>query len=312
MQILRKSKDSNNYLATLAVGEKHHTYWEKFALPGWLNYCERFDLGLIVFDNLLYDHSSSDSKKINWQKLLIGDSLSKQANDIENVLYLDTDILISPLSPNVFNEIDQEKISLVSQVFNLPYDLEVVLRRLAFLRHNFWDKKYPLDSALFMSPQQIFKYHSLPSFDNYTCTGFFIFNLKNHGQLLKEIFFKYTKNIQSLTGGGEEPHLNYELQSYGKIKWLDYKYQALWTYEIAYKYPFLFEDKYRNHELVISCIESSLYSNYFLHFAGSWHESNMWKQYLSFSSQSSKELIQYYEKYLQQPITGESKGIIKP
>ena len=163
-----------------------------------------------------------------------------------------------------------------------------------------------------MSPQQIFKYHSLPSFDNYTCTGFFIFNLKNHGQLLKEIFFKYTKNIQSLTGGGEEPHLNYELQSYGKIKWLDYKYQALWTYEIAYKYPFLFEDKYRNHELVISCIESSLYSNYFLHFAGSWHESNMWKQYLSFSSQSSKELIQYYEKYLQQPITGESKGIIKP
>ena len=312
MKILRKPKESNNYLVTLAVGEKHYKSWEKFSFPGWLSYCKKFDLGLIVFDNLLHDYSRLDSKKINWQKLLIGDSLIKLENNIENVLYLDTDILISPLSPNVFNEIDQEKISLVSQVFNLPYDLQSVLRRLAFLRHNYWDKKYPLDSALFMSPQEIFKHHSLPPFNNYTCTGFFLFNLKNHGQLLKEIFFKYSKNIQSLTGGGEEPHLNYELQSYGKIKWLDYKYQALWTYEIAYKYPFLFEDKYRNHELVISCIESSLYSNYFLHFAGSWHESNMWKQYLSFSSKSSKDLIQFYEKYLQQPITGKPKGIIKP
>ena len=139
MKILRKPKESNNYLVTLAVGEKHYKSWEKFSFPGWLSYCKKFDLGLIVFDNLLHDYSRLDSKKINWQKLLIGDSLIKLENNIENVLYLDTDILINPFSPNIFHTFNAEKIGLVSKRKNLPYPYEEVIRRIAFFRNNFYD-----------------------------------------------------------------------------------------------------------------------------------------------------------------------------
>ena len=104
-----------------------------------------------------------------------------------------------------------------------------------------------------------------------------IFNLNEFADIMKTWFFKYDRNIKTLTGGGEEVIFNFECQSLGKISWLDYKFQALWFYEIAWKYPFLYDYGRYDDELINKCIESSLFTNYFLHFAGSWHECNMWK-----------------------------------
>ena len=43
-------------------------------------------------------------------------------------------------------------------------------------------------------------------------------------------------------------------------------------------YPFLYSKEYRNnYDLISACIDSSLMNNYFLHFAGSWYEGDMWK-----------------------------------
>lgn len=299
-------------MSTVAIGSSYLESWEKNALPTWQRYCERHNLGLIVFDQEMLPYESNVWKKANWQKLLIGHELCNLNLDIANVLYLDTDILISPLAPCVFKHYDDKTICLVSQVHGLPQPLHSTLRRLAFLRNKYWDSKYPLDSALFMTPKQIFEYHNVVPFDNYTCTGFFVFNVANHSSLLKSWFDKYKSGTDSITGGGEEPHLNYELFNWGKLSWLPYEYQALWTYEIAWRYPFLFEEGLHNQQLVRSCIEASLYANHFLHFAGSWHEAQMWKIGGFFSDSKSSESLTSYLNYLEVPVTGSPKGMIKP
>ena len=312
MKIYIEPGASGNILSTVAIGGAYLDSWESNALPGWLEYCRKHGLGLVVFHEEMLEKESGVWKKANWQKLLIGFALREAGVKVKNVCYLDTDILISPLAPDVFESYDEETICLVSQVHRLPQPLHQTLRRLAFLRHTHLDRQYPLDSALFMSPKQIFEFHDFPPHDEYVCTGFFVFNVNNHGELLKDWFDKYQSGVQSLTGGGEEPHLNHELLSWGKLSWLPYEFQALWTYEVAWRYPFLFDLGRDNEALVRECIEASLYVNHFLHFAGSWHECQMWKIGGFFADENKRKELDSYVNYLCTPVTGVPKGMIRP
>jgi hypothetical protein len=313
MKVYIEPGASGNLLSTVAIGGGYLDVWERNAFPTWTEYCHRHDLGLVVFDQEMLAKESSVWKKANWQKLLIGDALEKSRVAVKNVCYLDTDILISPLAPNVFEGYDPSTIALVSQVNGLPQPLHSTLRRLAFLRHTHLDSKYPLDSALFMSPRQIFEFHGVAEYDDYVCTGFFVFNVSNHGNLLKGWFDKYQKGLQTITGGGEEPHLNYELQTWGRIAWMPYEFQALWTYEAAWRFPFLFSAEARSNEnLVRQCIEASLYANHFLHFAGSWHECQMWKIGGFFAGTKQRDELEAYRAYLATPVTGQPQGMTRP
>ena len=80
---------------------------------------------------------------------------------------------------------------------------------------------------------------------------------------------------------------------------------------MAWKYPFLYKFARVKKKLIQDCIESSLYQNYFLHFAGTWYESDMWKKGKFFINKNKIELKNYY-KYLKTPIIGKSKGTINP
>lgn len=268
-------------------------------------------MGLIVVIKDLIEKNSPQWKKPTWQKLLIGSGLIENGFIAENILYLDTDFLISPFAPNIFDVYDANKIAVVSQVKNLNQPLNLTLKRLAFLRHTYFDKAYPLDSALFMPVEEIFKYHNLKPFYNYFCAGFFIFNVANHSKIMKKWFYKYNASIKTITKG-DEPILNYEFQAWNKLQWLPYQFHALWTYEIAFKYPFLFEKKNNHKKLIKDCIEASLYVNNFLHFAGSWHECQMWKTRSFFTGKKKRELVKKFEKYLKKPQVGKPKGLIKP
>ena len=148
MKIYLKPGKSKNILATIAIGSKHLSSWEKFAKPSWLNYCKAHDLGLVVFDKAYNSNDDPFKKKATWQKLLIGKQIQTSGLDILNICYLDTDFLISPLAPNIFEGYNPKKFSLVSQINNLPHDKEYNLRRLAFLRHTHLDSKYELDLSL--------------------------------------------------------------------------------------------------------------------------------------------------------------------
>jgi len=310
--IIKKPKKNKNYLVTIAIGKKYYNDWYNYALPTWKRYCQRNDIGIIVITEDLVDKNDPSWKKATWQKLILGSFLSEKDLDINNVCYLDTDILINFYAPNIFNKYNKRNISVVSQVNNLEQPLHETLRKIAFLRHHNYSSDYPLDSALFMSVNEIYKYHNFKPMNDYFCAGLFIFNIKNHSDIMMKWFKKYNHKIHTLTGGGDEPILNYEFLNYKKITWLNYKFQALWIYEIAWKYPFLYNKTISSKKLIKACIESSLTTNFFLHFAGSWYESDMWKIKNLFKDKKNRKLLKKYQNYLNTKVTGKPKGIKKP
>lgn len=310
-RLLIKSKN-NNYIVTIAIGLKYLGDWKKFALPLWKKYCKNYGIGLIVITKDLIDKKNIYWKKPMWQKMLIGSYLEKINIKIENICYLDTDILINPKSPNIFKFHDKKRISLVSESINLPYDLEYARRKVSFYRNKFYTKRYPLDSSLFMKIIDKYKYHNISPQKDYVCTGVIIFNKKIFSNIMKEWFFKYRKNMNTLTGGGEEPILNYELFKTKKIKLLNYKFQALWFYEMALNYPFLYFNKIQNNQIIKYCVETCLMNNYFLHFPGSWHEGNMWKFKNILINRKSSNILESFYKYLDKKVKGKPAGRILP
>lgn len=312
MKVIIEPGKSRNIIATIAIGESYYQDWQRYASPSWKKYCEHHGLGLVVFDKDMLSKNDPFWKKATWQKFLIGDQVAKKLPFVKNICYLDTDFIISPLAPNVFDSYNENSIGLVSARQNIPYPYKNLLRRIAFLRHVYYSKAYPLDSALFMSLDDWYKHHNLPVQQDEACAGFFIINLSRHAQLMKSIFEQYDQSIYSMSSGGDEIHFNYELQKHGEISWFDYRYQALWIYEIAWKYPFLYSAERNNNMLIRQCIESSLFTNFFIHFAGSWYESDMWKIEGILQDARVKEQFEGFNKYLQIPVTGTPKGRILP
>ena len=115
-------------------------------------YCKKNGLGLIYFTKDLINKKHPKWKKPTWQKLLIGDTLKNER--INNICYLDTDILINPFSPNIFSNYNKKKIFASSNIFGLPYDLKTAQKKVVFYRKKYLNNKYPLDSAIFANKKK--------------------------------------------------------------------------------------------------------------------------------------------------------------
>jgi hypothetical protein len=307
MKIIKNSDTSGNYIVTTVVGDKYLNSWKEFALPSWEKYANKYDLGLIIVSEELISDDHPKYKKIHWQKLLILSELESKFDFVINICLLDSDILINPFSPNIFDGYKEDSVALISKRKNLPFPYHDCMKRISFFRHKYYSERYPLDSAIFISTEDLYLYHDLAPQADEACTGVMLFNVKNHASLTKKWFYKYESDVDSITNGGEQTHVNYEIQSNCKVQWLDYKFQAIWVYEMAWKYPFLYENSDKN--IIKNCIESSLLSNYFLHFAGSWHESQMWKTSNVFSDY---KFLEEYSQYLDSTVSGKPLGMIKP
>jgi len=307
MKILRNGK-SKNFIVTIAIGPNFYQEWVDYVLPSWLQYCEKNELGLAVVEHDLVERTDPCWKKATWQKLLIGREFLINQLEVKNVCFLDADILVNPFAPNVFDGHDDDKISLVSQT-KTPFDYSGTLRKIAYNRNKHLSEDYPLDSSLFMSKKDYFHYHGFEEQNDIFCAGFFIFNVNNFSEIMERWFFSYPSNIETITNCGDEPVLNFEFQNYGKIKWLDYKFQSLWLYEMAEKYAFLYSDL-TNTDLVKQCIRSSLRQNYFLHFAGKW-EGSVYKD-SSIIDDDFLQDLRNFNDYLGVPVSGKPVGLNYP
>ena len=303
--------NSKNFIITIAIGKTYYDSWKKYASPTWIDYCKKYGLGLMVICKYLIDKDHPKWKKATWHKMLIGNYIQENKLKIENVCYLDTDILLNPNSPNIFKAYNKKKISVVSAIHGMSYSLDYVRRKIAFNRHNYLDKRYPLDSALFMTKKSFYKYHKFSEQKDIINMGVFIFNVKVHSKLMLSWFNKYDKHLKNLTGGGDNPQISYEMLNYGKLNWLDYKYNCIWNYEMASKYSFLYSDM-KNQKLIKTCIEDSLKDNYFLHFAGTWNEGAMWKMKNIFINSKERKINDKFYGYLTTKMTGKPKGRILP
>lgn len=298
---------SGNAIVTLAIGGNYLSKWEQYASPTIIEYCKINSLGLYLQDVSL--DNSTTPKKFQWQKILLPAQLSKLYPKVKNFCYLDSDIIANPNKGSVFDYHINGSLSLVSQVKNLPLPLNLTQRIIAFYRHEFYSQEYPLDSALFMTPEQILQFQGFPLKDDYACMGLIMGSISDFSSRLEEIYFKYDESVLTLTGGGDEPILNHEFQSAFPINWIPYEFQAIWLFEMAWKYPFLYKRSWDS-DLIRDCAESVLLGNTFLHFAGSWGESRMIEAGNFFNMEGDMQVR--FSEYLKMKVTGEPKGLIRP
>jgi len=302
-----KKKKIENFIVAAAIGNKCYNEFIKYSLPLWLRYCKQNNIGLLIFHDYIIKKNDINWKSATWQKHLFGEYILKNFNYIKNICLLDTDILINPFSPNIFNYLEKNKISVISHLKNLPYknDENSIRKKIAFYRHNFFSKKYPLDSSITASNKQIFSFHNLKDPKNYFCMGVIVFNLKRYSNIIKDIYFRYSIKRKNITGGNEV-FSNYEIQKRCKLKWIDYKFQTYWNFEIVEKYPFLFKYKKKKNQIIRMCVEASLRECYFLHFSGTWYECDHWKIKGIFQNKSllklEKKLILFKKKKLKNKI----------
>ena len=310
MKVLLEPKTSNNYLVTVAIGEDYLNDFKKFIYKTWEEYAIINDIGIILFDSELIDKKEDKWKKPNWQKLLVADSVKGKIDENSILCYLDTDILINPSAPNIFKYHKNDYITVVSQVKNIPYPEIEVKKNISYNRNKYYSEEYPLDSAIFMTPMDIYKFHKKKPHDDYFCTGLFMFQLSKFRSYLKKVFNKYNQFNETITGG-DEFHINYEFNKLGKLNWIDYRFQAIWTYEMGWFYPFLYKNKNKITQCVIDSVRSSLQRNFFLHFAGSWYESFLYKSDKIINKEFLIDLkkINDYKKIKSK---GDPVGIIKP
>ena len=124
MKIILKPIKSKNYICTILIGGNYEKEWKKFAKRTWFKYCKKNGLGLIIFRDHLISKNNPNWKTPHWQKLLIGIKLIKNKVKVDNVCFLDSDILINhDMSPNIFKFYNSKKIGLISKYKNLPFDL---------------------------------------------------------------------------------------------------------------------------------------------------------------------------------------------
>ena len=301
--------ESTDCIATLALGDSYLERWEKLSLPFWELYCKNNNLSLVA---LISPFDDPGSKRLDWQKFLIGKAIRNASLLINNVCFVDYDIIPNPFAPSIFSECPPNDIGIVSQRFNLPYnDVNYLLKLIAFYRHQFSDRRYPLDSYLFASPEQIFIDHNLPPLRDYACGGLYLFNQALHSSFFDKVFSAYSSDSLLVSNPGEEVYLNYHIQSHPNLIWLNYKWQTLWWYEMASKYSWLYDKKRRDPALIRQCILNSLYNCHFLHFVGSW-EKWAWPYCEGLLTEANLSNLSYFAEYLNIKPESPNLGIIFP
>ena len=287
-KIFVSPKKNQNYIASILIGNKVTKEWENFSKRLIVQYCKNNNIGLIIFYKNLVAKKGYYSNPV-FNKYLFADYFKKNLKFIKNVCYMDHDILSNPLAPNIFKNFKKGKFSVVSKYKNTFYihNDDYLKRKAAFMRKAYYQKSFPLDSALTINRAQTYHFHNWPDLGDYFCSGLFMFNIKEKSEFLKKIYYKYkNKKLATLTTG-EEPIMNYEILKAKKVNWLSYKYQFLWLLEMNSKYPFLYKYK-KNDKVVLDCIEHTLSENYFVHFSGKWPEGQMWKNKNIFSNKKIK------------------------
>tara|TARA_B110000263_G_C15282520_1_gene499023 strand:+ start:476 stop:1432 length:957 start_codon:yes stop_codon:yes gene_type:complete len=310
IEVILHSDSNNNYITTTAIGEPYSSDFKRYSMPSWKSYCKKYGLGLAIVTKELISTDDKYYKKVNWQKFLVGTELKTLDILVNNICHLDTDILISPIAPNIFDFHHDDKISVISLRKNLPFSYGDALKKIAYFRNKYYDHKYPLDSALFISVNDLYSHHNLnvPKIADETCSGVYVYNSNKYSDFFENFFYSYTQDIDTITNGGDQTHFNYHVLN-RDVNFLSYKFQAIWVFELATKYSFLYDNPTSG--MIKKCIEATLLDNYFLHFAGAWHESNMWKIDDILNKENAITFQNFYQ-YSTQEVSGAPIGMIKP
>ena len=275
VEIIKGKKDKA--ICLTAIGEEFIRDFEKISLPHFRAYAKKYDLGLLLLKDYLVEkqklHKPYDSNP-NFQRLLFPQYIKKNFPNYKYICDIDIDCLPGPVARNIFDFTNFENRNDIFLTTPVPPNFlrKDIGKRISLLRQIFQNKDFPLDSLLSASDEDEKKIYDTHFSGHIAVIGTCVANV----EILSEIFLEVYDRISTNFGGYLQLLTNKYFRDLGNVKWLPYEFQAIWNYEVALNYPFLFSKKYSH--LAKSCVLQSLLKVDMLHFAGNWKENKIFKE----------------------------------
>lgn len=305
------SGNSGKAFFLTCIGESFIKKVKKIFLPFFLSYCKKYDIGLIIVENYIDKNSSkySNLKDPGIQRLLAPKLIQKNFKKYKYLCDIDTDCLPGFLAKDIFKA-TSDKIKKNDIYVVKPYPDGQIKKKLgkkvSLLRKTYVDKNYPLDSLFIASDEEegkLLKYNFKGPWPTIgTCIGRTETLSKTGEAIYRKI--KKDKNFKYL----QAFRINYYNKNLN-INWLKYEFQAIWNYEAALNYPFLFHRKFK--KLYKDCVIATLHRVEFLHFAGSWPENWIFNKTKFKQTNLLKRYYDNLENYLNKNNKAKLYGKIK-
>jgi len=176
------------FLINIVHNERSKNQGYDYSIKSWKSYADKYNCDLFILDEAIMDISYMAP---HWTKMYILDILDVNDIDYEQVLYVDSDTIVTPNAPNLF-EMSEYKFCAVP---------------------NFGDMDWMLRSIEAYS-SELFDNYTFPYY-KYFNSGLMVFN-KSHRGLFKSIQEFYTLNQQKIVSmqntygvGHDQPVFNF-------------------------------------------------------------------------------------------------------
>jgi hypothetical protein len=261
-------------LATLVVGDKYREAFERRYLPGWVAYARRHGYDLHVVDRAIDGRADLARKSLHWQKMLVP-SLP-QLRGYDRVVWVDADVMINAaVAPDVTAGVPADRIGVVDATpwMTAPDDAFTQYGRFLLLdalsmtarrRHGVdYDRIVIAD----MTVADMYRLKGFdPPVDRFVNTGVFVCTPREHADFLFEAYLRHDRDVWDF----ENSALSWEIVRSGLAHWIDPRFNAVWPWEAARHYPFLYDlgFQHANPDLLRMCVNTVFRNNWFLHLAG--------------------------------------------
>jgi len=301
--------DTRHALVTSAIGGRYLEDFRQFSLPTWQKYAQRCGAGVVVFSDGSVSEDTLGGFNGAWLKMLLPELVNQQFPQIKRLALVDTDIIINPAAPDVFEATPQGHVGVVPEFSPKPGMDNLSRKRMAFLRKKYYDASYPLDSILFASAEQVYLEEGFQPLSESFCSGLLVLDSASSSTFSAWLDEAKTTELGPAVAW-EQTYLNYKVLTQLPHHWLDQRFQVIWNLEMASSYPSLYRmGDLSNSEFAENYVADTLNRVYFLHFAGSWPESTAWK---NSPQKIMSKMGSLYEpeflEYLASPSTGVARG----
>ncbi len=246
-------------LVTLTIGDSYRWLWRRFCRPSWLAYAERHSYDLICIDTPLDPSEAAAPRSLQWQKLLI---LSQPyAAYYDQVVWVDSDVLIHPQAPAITAGVPLERVGAVDEyAAPSPADYQLALARL-YAHYRATGTPFH-DTA---SPAAFYAAVGVPAeFQEVVQAGVMVLSPRYHRALFEHTYHTYAPHDTLRVG--EMRTLSYELLRAGLVTWIDPRFNFIFLIFQALAYP----EQLRLPDPVAmrAAVAEAYDRSYFLHLAG--------------------------------------------
>ena len=260
-------------LFVVIIGEEYRSKINKVALPHFTKYCEKYGLGfLVITDYVNPAHATLKPYNIDpgYQRLLAPRLIQEQFPQYTFLCDIDADCIPSVFGRNIFESstLRQGTINLVRPTPSSA-SRQSLGRKISLLRRSFQDPNCPLDSLLAGSDQDEKRILGF-DFEGPIAT---IGTAVGHVDDLQRSGVDLYRAIEEEFSGYLQNYRNKVYTNEFKVNYLPYSFQAIWNFELAEHYPFLYFTD--SSDIAIECLKATLLRVDMLHFAGRWPENNL-------------------------------------